>query len=94
MAKEQNRSKSDITTKDAEFKISLSSEDINKIAEKIRNGDDDVQEQSNGHLTNGVILLNTCTSCDTKFIPKDSMTYETLCDSCVGKRQKETGMVV
>ncbi len=94
MTKEQNSNKSDITTKDAEFKISLSSDDINKIAEEISNGDNDVQEQNNYHLTNGVILLNTCTSCDAKFIPKNSMTYETLCDSCVGKSRKENGMTV
>lgn len=91
MTKEQNSNKSDIATKDSEFKISLSSDDIDKIAEKIRNGDNDVQEQNSRHLANGVILLNTCASCDAKFIPKDSMTCEKLCGSCVGKKQKEAG---
>ena len=33
----------------------------------------------------GIVLLNTCTKCSEKFKPKNSMTYETLCDSCQEK---------
>ena len=85
MEKEQNSSKPSTTAKDVESKISFSSEDINKIDEKIRNEDDYVQVQNN-NIASGVILFNTCTNCDIKFIPKNSMTYETLCRSCVGKK--------
>jgi hypothetical protein len=93
LAKEQNSSNPSIT-KDAEFKISLSSEDINKIDEKIRNEDDSIETQNNNNIASGVILFNTCANCDIKFIPKNSMTYETLCGLCVGKKQNDTGMVV
>jgi hypothetical protein len=91
LAKEQNSSKPSTTAKDAEFKISFSSEDIDKINEKIRNEDNYVQVQNN-NIASGVILFNTCTNCDIKFIPKNSMTYETLCGPCVGKKQNETEM--
>jgi len=94
LAKEQHNNKPNITTKDDEFKISLSSEDIDNIDEKIRNEDNDVQVQNNRELISGVILLNTCTSCGIKFVPKNSMTYETLCCSCVAKKQKKTGLAV
>lgn len=39
-----------------------------------------------------IILLNTCTNCGEKFKPKNSMTYETFCNSCQEKtkfNQKE-----
>ena len=94
MAKEQHNNKPDVTTKDDKFKISLSSEDINNTDEKIRKADNDVQVQNNCKLISGVILLNTCTSCDIKFVPKNSMTYETLCGSCVAKKQKRTGLTI
>jgi len=94
LAKEQHNNKPNITTKDDEFKISLSSEDIDNIDEKIRNEDNDVQVQNNRELISGVILLNTCTNCGIKFVPKNSMTYETLCCSCVAKKQKKTGLAV
>ena len=42
MAKEQNSKPS--VTKDVEFKISLSTEDIDKIDEKIRNIEDDSEK--------------------------------------------------
>jgi hypothetical protein len=58
-------------TRDAEFKISLSSEDINKIDEKIRNEDDSIETQNNNNIASGVILFNTCANCDIKFIPKN-----------------------
>jgi hypothetical protein len=84
LAKEQNSNES-ITTKDAEFKISLSSEDIDKIERKIRNKDD--VETQNNNPVNGVALINTCANCGIKFIPKNSMTWEILCGLCVGEKQ-------
>jgi len=90
LEKEQNREKSG-ATRDAEFEISLSSEDINKIEEKIKNDDTETQ---NNNLANGVVLINTCTNCDIKFVPKNSMTYETLCGSCIGKKQNVTEMSI
>jgi len=94
LEKEQHNNKPNVTTKDDEFKISLSSEDINKIDEKIRKANNDIQVQTNRKLISGVILLNTCTMCDIKFVPKNSMTYETLCGSCDAKKQKKTGLTV
>ena len=90
MAREQNRDKS-CNARDVEFHMSLSSEDINKIEEKIRN-EDDAETQNN--LVSGVILVNTCTGCGIKFVPKNSMTYETLCGFCIGKKQNVTEMDV
>jgi len=84
LAKEQNSDKSS-TSKDAEFKISLSSEDIDKIDEKIRNGDDDDETQKCS-LVSGVVLINTCTNCGNKFKPVNSMIWESLCDLCLGKK--------
>jgi len=94
LEKERHNNKPDVTTKDDQFKISLSSEDINNIDEKIRNEDNDVQVQNNCKLVSGVILLNKCIICEIKFVPKNSMTYETLCCSCVAKRQKKMGLAV
>ena len=90
MEKEQNSNKSS-TTRDAEFEISLSGEDINKIEEKIRNGDD---TETQNNLVSGVVLTNTCTNCGAKFVPKNSMTFETLCGFCIGKKQNVTEMGV
>lgn len=91
MVKEQNSDKS-CTARDAEFEISLSSEDINKIEEKIRNEDD--TETQNSNLANGVVLINICTDCGIMFVPKNSMIYETLCGFCIGKKQNATEMDV
>jgi len=93
LEKEQHSNKPDVTTKDEQFKISLSSEDISKIDERIRKEDNNAL-QNNRKLISGVILLNTCTSCGIKFVPKNSMTYETLCCSCVAKKQKKTGLTI
>ena len=90
MEKEHNSNKSS-TTRDVEFAISLSSEDINKIEEKIRNEDD--AETQNSNLVR-VVLVNTCTDCGIKFVPKNSMTFETLCGFCIGKKQNATEMDV
>ena len=87
MEKEQNSDKSG-TAKDTEFEISLSSEDIDKIEEKIRN---EHTETQNNKLVNRVVLINTCTNCGIKFVPKNSMTFEILCGSCIGKKVTEMG---
>ena len=84
MTKEQNSDESS-TAKDAEFKISLSSEDVNKIEEKIRNGDD--AETQNSNLVSGVALINACTNCGNKFKPVNSMIWELLCDLCLEKNK-------
>ena len=81
MEKNQNSDKSGTKT-DAEFEISLSSEDINEIEEKIKNDDTEIQ---NNNLANGVVFTNTCTNCGAKFVPKNSMIFETLCGFCIGK---------
>lgn len=85
MEKEKNREKSG-TTRDAEFEISLSGEDINKIEEKIKN---DNTETQNNDRANGMVLINTCTNCGIKFVPKNSMTFETLCGFCIGEKAVE-----
>ena len=87
MEKEQNSNKCS-TARDAEFETSLSNEDIDKIEEKIINDDTETQ---NDKLVNGVVLINTCTNCGIKFVPKNSMTFEILCGSCIGKKVTEMG---
>jgi len=79
------------TTRDAEFGMSPSSEDTNQIQERIRNGDG---AETQNNLVNGVVLVSTCTDCGIKFVPKNSMTYETLCGFCIGKKQNVTEMDV
>ena len=83
LANEKN-SENSSTTRDVEFRISLSSEDINKIEGKIRN--DDESGTQNNPLANGVVLTNTCENCSIKFVPKNSMTREVWCESCIGKQ--------
>ena len=78
------------TARDEEFRISLSSEDISKIEEKIRDRDD--SETQNSKLVNEVVLTSKCADCSIKFVPQNSMTYETLCQSCIGKNQDAAGM--
>jgi hypothetical protein len=84
LANEKNSDNSS-TTRDIEFDISLSSEDVNKIEERLTNGDD--AETQNNNLVNSVVLTNTCADCGIKFVPKNSMTYETLCGFCIGKNK-------
>ena len=84
MAKEQNNKPN--TTKDTEFKISLSVEDINNIDRNIRNVEN-IETQNNDSVVSGIILLNICARCQNEFKPTNSMTYETLCVSCLGKNQ-------
>lgn len=86
-------------SKDSEFKIQLSIEDINKIDEEIRgisNSSKPLEKSNQRIKTNnmqesqstvkGLKLLNVCTNCENKFIPKNSMINEKLCKSCLGKR--------
>jgi uncharacterized Zn finger protein (UPF0148 family) len=74
--------------------MSLSSEDIYKIEEKIRNGSDDGADAKtqNNPLANGVVLTNTCENCGTGFVPKNSMTWEIQCNVCIRKKQNVTEM--
>jgi len=92
-------------TKDDEFKISLSMEDIDKIDEEIKNIESNskktldesnmieiektelTEEGENHNVVNGVILLNTCMTCHTKFKPANNMIYETSCNACSEKKQ-------
>ena len=84
MAKEQNNKSN--TTKDTEFQISLSVEEIGKIDRNIRNVEN-IETQNNDSVASGIILLNICARCQNEFKPTNSMTYETLCVSCLGKNQ-------
>jgi len=89
LEKNQNSDKSGTIT-DAEFEISLSSEDVNENEGKNKN--DDTETQNN--LVNDVALVNTCTNCGIEFVPKNSMTFETLCGFCIGGKQSVTEMSV
>jgi len=86
------------TSKDSEFKIQLSTEDINKIDEELRGIDSSskpLEKSNEGNKTinanesqttvKGLRLLNVCTNCENKFIPKNSMINEKLCKSCLEK---------
>ena len=84
MAKEHDNKP--IAAKDTEFQISLSAEEIDKIDGKIRNVGN-TETQNNDTIASGIILLNTCTNCQNEFKATNSMTYETLCGSCLGKNQ-------
>ena len=60
------------------------------ILEKERNKRPIIKKYAESNT--GIILLNTCTNCGEKFKPKNSMTYETFCNSCQEKtkfNQKE-----
>lgn len=88
-------------SKDDEFKVQISIEDINKIDEEIRemNNSSEFLEKSNDPkntvkiinpeknqiLINGLCLLNVCTNCENEFIPKNSMIDEKLCKLCLEK---------
>ncbi len=88
-------------SRDDEFKIQLSTEDINKIDEEIRemsNGSKPIEKsnevknkvkminiEKNQNITKGLRLLNVCTNCKNEFIPKNSMINEKLCKSCLEK---------
>ena len=88
------------TSRDNEFKIQLSVEDIKKINEKIRRMESNLEfpEKSNELKTNyknnqstakGLRLLNVCTNCENEFVPKNSMINEKLCKSCLEKESNK-----
>ncbi|MFB5624695.1 MAG: hypothetical protein ACE5RP_07280 [Nitrosopumilus sp.] len=86
-------------SKDNEFKIQISTEDINRIDEEIRginNSSNHIEKsneeknkpviiniEKNQNMVNGLRLLNVCTNCKNEFIPKNSMINEKLCKSCL-----------
>lgn len=88
-------------SKDDEFKIHLSTEDINKIDEEIRgmndsfkpleksneikNKDKTINIEKNQNTVKGLSLLNVCTNCKKEFIPKTSMINEKMCKPCLEK---------
>ena len=87
-------------SRDNEFKIQLSVEDINKLDDAIRGMSDGSKsvEKSNEMKTNsknnqsiakGLRLLNVCTNCKNEFIPKNSMINEKLCKSCLKKESNK-----
>ena len=87
-------------SRDSKFKIQLSVEDINKLDDVIKgtsNNSKSIEKSSemktnneNNHNTaKGLRLLNVCTSCETEFIPKNSMIYEKICKSCIEKESNE-----
>lgn len=87
--------------KDNEFKIYLSTEDIDKIDEEIRgmnnsfksieksneakNKAKTINIEKNQNIVKGLRLLNVCANCKNEFIPKNSMINEKLCKSCLEK---------
>ena len=87
------------TSRDNEFKIQLSTEDISKIGEEIRRMSDNsnfiekpneiknkikiINTKKNQNTINGLCLLNVCANCENEFIPKNSMINEKLCKSCL-----------
>jgi len=86
----------DKTTRDNEFKIQLSVEDINKLDDAIRRMSDSsksieksnelkINTKNNQSIIKGLRLLNVCTNCENEFIPKNSMINEKLCKSCLEK---------
>ena len=53
----------------------------------IESGKTELTEEGEKHnVVNGVILLNTCMTCHTKFKPANSMIYETSCNVCSEKK--------
>ena len=83
-------------SRDSEFKIQLSAEDINKLEDMVRRTSDSSKsiENTNEMKTNtknnqstakGLRLLNVCTNCENEFIPKNSMINEKLCKLCIEK---------
>ncbi|MDH5430305.1 MAG: hypothetical protein OEW78_00275 [Nitrosopumilus sp.] len=98
MVKDHNNSN---VSKDKEFKITLSIEDIDKIDEEIKNieknskkslEDSKIVEMNqmdikrNQNTIKGVSLLNTCINCDDDFIPINSMINEKICKLCLEKQ--------
>ena len=91
-----NVKKRDKMSRDKEFKIQLSVEDINKLDDVIRGMSDSsksieksnelkINTKNNQSTIKGLRLLNVCTNCKNEFIPKNSMINEKLCKSCLEK---------
>ena len=87
-------------SRDNEFKIQLSAEDINKLDNVIKGMSDGSKsiEKPNELKTNSknnqstvkrLRLLNVCINCENEFIPKNSMINEKLCKSCVEKESNK-----
>jgi hypothetical protein len=86
-------------TKDDEFKISLSMEDIDKIDEEIKNIERDSKktlddlsmiENQKPELTKekeNHNVIDGVMACHNKFKPVNSMIYETSCNVCSEKKQ-------
>lgn len=83
-------------SRDNEFKIQLSVEDINKLDDVIRGMSDSsksieksnelkINTKNNQSIIKGLRLLNVCTNCKNEFIPKNSMINEKLCKLCLEK---------
>lgn len=88
------------TSRDNEFKIQLSVDDINKLDDAIRGMRDNSKSientnemktntQNNQSALNGIKLFNVCTNCENEFIPKNSMSNEKLCKSCLEKESNK-----
>ena len=89
------------TSRNNEFKIQLSIEDINKLDKAIRemSNNSNIPEKSNEvknkfkttnieknqNTVKGLRLLSACVNCKNEFIPKNSMIDEKLCKSCLEK---------
>lgn len=83
-------------SRDNEFKIQLSVEDIDKLDDAIRRMSDSsksieksnelkINTKNNQSIIKGLRLLNVCTNCKNEFIPKNSMINEKLCKLCLEK---------
>ena len=87
------------TSRDNEFKIQLSTEDISKMGEEIRRMNDNsnsiekskeaknkikiINTEKNQNTVKELCLLNVCANCENEFIPKNSMINEKLCKACL-----------
>ena len=96
MENSSKENKSNIS-RDDEFIIQLSTEDINKIDEELRGAGNisnpleksnevknkTISMQESQSTVKGLRLLNVCANCDDEFIPKNSMINEKMCRSCL-----------
>ncbi|MFB5602709.1 MAG: hypothetical protein HPQ69_01330 [Marine Group I thaumarchaeote] len=87
-------------SRDNEFKIQLSAEDINKLDDVIKGMSDGsksiekpnelkTNSKNNQSTVKGLRLLNVCINCENEFIPKNSMINEKLCKSCLEKESNK-----
>jgi hypothetical protein len=86
----------DNTSRDNEFKIQLSIDDIDKLDDLIKVMSEDsktiekpnelkINTKNNQNIIKSLKLFNVCTNCKNEFIPKNSMINEKLCKSCLEK---------